>query len=520
MFNITLDTDWGNKNGKGVSLLPEPATISVEVPISYDSACRFDYDRAMADTEAQLQEACGFRLDLRCASTAEGSFEDSLKRIMVETLVRQEPDVLGDFTLDSSGLEQKGDGLRLPLIMGGSNYRFSMDCTLGPEGKPDGKAIVQALAQAYCEVFQLPSGEGVFMAGQQADLEQRAADWAQGLMAEAGLALPKVEVNLESHAWVGNSLRLYVDVYNDAKVQYDLLLPVSNKGELDYSGIEQVAAQIAQEMSQRLGLGSPEWLAKHMAQQIEPDAKEYAAWIIEVENNIRAEFWEAVNREMAGHLKKAEDLRGKAEKWRQGYDKWIASNGNMSISVEGSAGGGIGAEGEITINLSKLPEEQKNTFELIWEGLSKLPGAFYRGVKPHAGEMLRGVAFGFKAAGVVVRESAKIVIEDVLDILVDTGRDKLIGAILGFSAKRIIGGRAAVYSDGGIQLGLLLYGRLQIPERVVVEKLQKAVSLGASIGEEIQAIKEKVVIPHRLKKYTGKELYFETNRQPRQPYLD
>jgi len=443
LFNITLETDWGNNNGKGVSLLPEPANISVEVPISYDSACRFDYDRAMADTEAQVQNACGFRLDLRYASTAEGSFEDSLKQIMVENLVRREPDVLGDFTLDPSGLEQKGEGLSLPLVMGGSNYRFNMDCTLGPEGKPDGKAIVEALAQAYREVFQLPSGEGVFRAGQQADLEQRAADWAQGLMAEAGLALPKVEVNLETHAWVGNSLRLYVDVYNHAKVQYELLMPVSNKGELDNSGIEQVAAQIAQEMSQRLGLGSPEWLAKHIAQQIEPDAKEYAAWIIEVENNIRAEFWEGVNREMAGHLKKAQDLHEKAKKWRHDYDKWIASNGNISISVEGSAGGGIGAGGEITINLSKLPEKQKNTFELIWEGLSKLPGAVYRGVKPHTGEMLEGLGFGFLAAGVLVLETARIVAIDVAKACVLA---KLPGIVGKWAARsKYINGRTASF---------------------------------------------------------------------------
>ena len=83
----------------------------------------------------------------------EGSFEDSLKRIMVENLIRQEPDVLGDFSLDSSGLGREGEGLRLPLVMGGSNYRFSMDCTPGPEGKPDGKAIVEALGPGLSRGF-------------------------------------------------------------------------------------------------------------------------------------------------------------------------------------------------------------------------------------------------------------------------------------------------------------------------------------------------------------------------------
>lgn len=98
MFNITLETDWGNQNGNGVSLFPEPATITVEMPISYDSACRFDYVRAIDEAEAQLYQAWGFRLDLRYAFTAEGSFEDSLKQMLVDSLIRQEPDVLGDFS--------------------------------------------------------------------------------------------------------------------------------------------------------------------------------------------------------------------------------------------------------------------------------------------------------------------------------------------------------------------------------------------------------------------------------------
>ena len=489
MFNITLETDWGNKNGKGVSLLPEPATITIETPISYDSACRFDYDRAIDEAEAQLYQAWGFRLDLRATTTTEGSFEDSLKRIMVENLIRQEPDVLGDFSLDSSGLGRDGEGLSLPLIMGGSNYRFSVACTLGFEGKPDGKAIVEALAQAYCEVFQLPSGEGVFRAGQQADLEQRAADWAQGLMAEAGLALPKVEVNLESHAWVGNSLRLYVDVYNHAKVQYDLLLPVSDKGELDYSGIEQAAAQIAQEMSQRLGLGSPEWLARHIAQQIEPDAKEYAAWIIEVENNIRAEFWEGVNREMAGHLKKAEDLHEKAKKWRHDYDKWLKESGNISISVEGS----VGAGGEFAVTIPKLPEEQKNTFELIWEGLGKLPGAVYRGVRPHAGEMWEGLKFGFLAAGVVIKKSAYLILQDVIGAI-DSGAWECINILLEKPLERKIGERKAFLSLVGSSVFSFVYGRYET--RMKIEKrFYELQNLAIEINDKIIETKNKLYSP-------------------------
>ena len=436
MFNITLETDWGNNDGKGVSLLPEPATITIETPISYDSACRFDYVRAIDEAEAQLYQAWGFRLDLRATTTTEGSFEDSLKRIMVENLIRQEPDVLGDFSLDSSGLGRDGEGLSLPLVMGGSNYRFSVACTPGPEGKPDGKAIVEALAQAYCEVFQLPSGEGVFMAGQQADLEQRAVDWAQGLMAEAGLALPKVEVNLESYAWVGNSLRLYVDVYNDAKVQYDLLLPVSDKGELDYSGIEQAAAQIAQEMSQRLSLGSPERLAKHIAQQIEPDAKEYAAWIIEVENNIRAEFWEAMNREMAGNLKKAKDLSDKAEKWRQDYDKWLKDSANVKVEVEQEE---PKPETKFSYSLSELPGQLLHDFKKIWDGLCELPGAVKKGMDKNLDEMVDGAIQGFRMAGVVFGEGKRMAIREVgIPAIIELG-EYIIGELLQMRWEKKVG---------------------------------------------------------------------------------
>ena len=225
------------------------------------------------------------------------------------------------------------------------------------------------------------------------------------------MALPKVEVNLESYAWVGNSLRLYVDVYNDAKVQYDLLLPVSDKGELDYSGIEQAAAQIAQEMSRRLSLGSPERLAKHIAQQIEPDAKEYAAWIIEVENNIRAEFWEAMNREMAGHLKNAEELHAKAKKWRQDYDKWIASNGNISISVEGSADAGAG--GEFAVTIPKLPEEQKTVYESIWKEVKIFTKAITKSMRKDGFKMLNGFLLGLHGWWIIKTKSSYLIVEDV-----------------------------------------------------------------------------------------------------------
>lgn len=295
--------------------------------------------------------------------------------------------------------------------MGGSNYRFSAACTLGPEGKPGGKAIVEALAQAYREVFQLPSGEGVFMAGQQADLEQRAADWAQGLMTEAGLALPKVEVNLETHAWVENSLRLYVDLYDDPKVPYELLVPVSDNGELDFSGIEQVAARIAQDWSQRAGRSSSEGLSARIAEQIGPDAREYAAWIIEVENNIRAEFWEVMNREMAGHLKKAEDLHEKAKKWRQDYDKWIASNGNISISVEGSAGAGAG--GEFAVTIPKLPEDQKTVYESIWKEVKIFTKAITKSMRKDGFKLLNGFLFGIYGCWIIIKKSSYLIVEDV-----------------------------------------------------------------------------------------------------------
>lgn len=468
MFNITLKTDWNHQSGKGVSLLPEVGPVSVDIPISYDSACRFDYARAIEDAEAQLYQAWRFRLDLRSATTTEGGFEGSLKQMLVESLIRQEPDVLGDFTLDSSGLGGEGERLSLPLVMGGSNYAFSVDCTPGPEGKPDGGAIVEALAQAYCEVFQLPGSEMVFSAGQQAELEQKAANWAQGLMAEAGLALPKVEVNLETHAWVGNSLRLCVDVYNDAKVQYELLMPVSNKGELDYSGIEQVAAQIAQEMIGRLGPGSPEWLAKHIAQQIEPDAKEYAAWIIEVENNIRAEFWEAMNREMAGHLKKAEDLHAKAKKWRQDYDKWLKDGANVKVEVKQEEPEPVT---KFSYSLSELPGQLLSDFVKIWDGLCELPGAVKKGLDENLDEMVEGTIQGFRMAKVVVGESWIMLLQKMgLTSLVEYA-EYLFGEFLKKRWEKKVGVRRAQFRMYGYAFVTFAVGRFLVYKEV--QQLQR-----------------------------------------------
>lgn len=160
-----------------------------------------------------------------------------------------------------------------------------------------------------------------------------------------------------------------------------------------------------------------------------------------MENNIRAEFWEGVNREMAGHLKKAEELRKKAEKWRQDYDKWLGDTGNVKVSAQG--GVGLEAGGELTVQVPKLPEDQKSTFDLIWEGLSKLPGAVYRGVKPHVGEMLEGLGFGFLAAGVLVLETALTVAIDVAKACVLA---KLPGIVGKWAARsKYINGRTASF---------------------------------------------------------------------------
>lgn len=490
MFNITLQTDWGNKNGNGVSLLPEPATLTVEMPIAYDSWCRFDYDRAIAETEAQLQGAWGFCPDLRGAPTAEGGFEDSLKQMLVETLIRQDPDVLGDFSLDTSGMGGDGGDVWLPLVMGGSNHKFRVACGFGPEGKPDAGIIVEALAQAYREVFQLPGGQGVFSAAQQADLEQRAADWALGLLGQVGSALPKVEVNLESYAWVGNSLRLYIDVYDDPKVTYELLLPMSGKGELDFAGIEQVAARIAQDWSQRAGRGSSEGFSARIAEQIGPDAREYAAWIIEVENNIRAEFWEAMNREMAGNLKKAKDLSNKAEKWRQDYDKWLKGGANVKVEVEQEE---PKPETKFSYSLSELPGQLLHDFKIIWDGLCELPGAAKKGMDKNLDEMVDGAIQGFRMAGVVFGEGKRMAIREVgIPAIIELG-EYIIGELLQMRWEKKVGTRKAQFRGYVYQWMTFTFGRALVYYEVK-RRMRQFPELALQVNKEILEVLNKAKI--------------------------
>ena len=328
MLTITITTKWENPNGNGICLLPDLEPVIVTLSPSYDYTGRFDYDLALAEMESQVPQAWGMRLDLRQQTTPEGGVEESLKQFLLETLIRQDPDVLRDFSLDTAALDEDAWNGSLPLAMAGSGYKFSINCGWEMGCVPDSATIVDSLARAYAEVFQTPDGH-VFSASQRSDLLARASEWAQELMAEAGLGMPRVEVDLESGEWEGNSLRLWVNLYKDNVVKYALLIPVGQGGELDFAGIDQVAAEIVRDWSPGLGQESREKLCAKIAEQIGPDVREYAAWIIEVENNIRSEFWQAVNQELEGYLKKAEELHETAKKWRKDYDNWVKAGGNV-----------------------------------------------------------------------------------------------------------------------------------------------------------------------------------------------
>jgi hypothetical protein len=152
---------------------------------------------------------------------------------------------------------------------------------------------------------------------------------------------------------------------------------------------------------------------------------------------------------------------------------------------------GLEAGGELTVQVPKLPEEQKSTFELIWEGLSKLPGAVYRGVKPHVGEISRGVEFGFKAAGIVMIKSAYLILEDVVDAI-DSGAWESAGILLEKPLERKFGKRKAIFSVVGLSAVSLAFGRYEAKNKIE-KRFYELRNSALEINDEIIKIGSRLV---------------------------
>lgn len=483
MRSVKVQHDWQEQTGNGITLLPDLEPVTVSLGPRFDGQGRFDYDGTIREVENKLLEAWKLSIDLRKQAQVPEGFEVFLKEVVAETQIQENPDVLGEFCLDSPALSGGTLGLALGLKMRESGYGFSLEWLPGPEGELDGAAVVEALAQAYREVYALPGGNPVFTSAQKGDLEQKAPAWAQSLLKEAGFVLPKAEVDLQSAEWVDGALRLWINLHADKTNKHALLVGLSGEGGVDLSGLDQVAAQMAQEWCASLGIASAPWLCAKLSREIEPEAREYAAWIIQEEDRIRAEFWAAMNRELEGHLQKAEELRKAAEAWRKDYDSWAKSRDRIKIQASDKADGGAGAE--ITVQVDDIPQEKKSSLRLIWEGLCQLPGAVAKGMDGKVGDMAKGAEFGFRAAGVVMGEAAWMVIKDVSDSVIWSVAPVLTKKLIGNGP---VGDRQASYAMERIDKYITNLGRIVLARRVLRE-VEVAGKKATDISNKILKIK-------------------------------
>ena len=485
MYSLEVESDWDHKTGNGIRLLPDFKPVTVTVSTAYDGQGRCDYGKMISDIERPMIDAWKVEIDLRRQAKVSGGIEEFLKEIMLEDNVWGLSDVLGEFSLASAGAGGDAAGFSLPLQMKDSGYRFDLDCTPAADGKPDALSIVETLANAFCHVFRLAAGKEVFSPAQLSDLLARASAWAEGLMQEAGVVIPRAEVDLQSAQWVESSLGLWVKVYSDREDKYALLVPVGKQGKPDFAGVDRVAARIARDWGQRVGLAGIDWLCAKISAEIESDAREYVNWILEEEAKLLLDFFDSLNRELAGHLKTAEDLHGRAVKWRADFEAWAKGRGNFKPEASWEASAGAGAK--VAAQVPEMPAELKSTFTKIWEGLCKLPGAVYKGVKPKTGEIAKGLEFGFRAAGIVIRETAFLVAEDVYNAAMN-------GLFAYASVKtekilaKTIGGRAAGCTVEVWDILSLLDDRKKVPD-TVMENMNKLAALATDMGEEIAKIK-------------------------------
>lgn len=195
------------------------------------------------------------------------------------------------------------------------------------------------------------------------------------------------------------------------------MIPVSDRGEPDYKNIESLAREISAGWAARFNSKNADMFYDKIKTALQPQVKEYVEWIIEEERKVRQAFWDEFNKQLDRKLKEAEELEKKAVAAREQLRRSARDLVKIEAKPVDARSGGVMSQVEITI--TKILEEVSKTFGKIGEGVSKLPGQMHKAISNS--EIMKGLEFGFRAAGVVMEKTGQIVLYDVVFALLSSG---------------------------------------------------------------------------------------------------
>ncbi|BEQ13093.1 hypothetical protein [Desulfoferula mesophila] len=157
------------------------------------------------------------------------------------------------------------------------------------------------------------------------------------------------------------------------------------------------------------------------------------------------------------------------------------------MSVQG--GVGLEAGGELTVQVPKLPEEQKSTFELIWEGLKPLSGAIEESMRKDGFKMLNGLLFGLHGWWIIKTKSAYLIVEDVGNALTlaapEYGKIRAVKSL-----KTLIGERNAEHAAS--MLDVMTYDSPLATIEKAKQRVNELGGLALKIGSQVEAAEKEL----------------------------
>ena len=433
MFRIIIPEDWWRRASKGIQLLPEPRTGTVRVPLHFLPDGRWDRRRFLTHLGREVRRALGLRVDFHGWARSDPGLVRQIQAAIVEQVIRQLPDVLAEFRLDHEALKAPGQEQagNLPLRLETSGYRLQVTWRPGRDGRPDASLLAGELARAWREVFFLEADQEVFSPSQVREVAQRGKRWLYRLGLEAGLVAPRVELDTTSAAWVEGCLRLWVSV--EGRGAWRLMVPVAQGGEPDYAGVSRLALRIGRWWARRAGLARSDGVCARIEAELLPQVRCYVEWIIAQEREVRQQFWRELLAELKRRLARVEALEKEVLRIRREWEARGRRGELVRVTLRERLARADGPVAWLEVVATQVLEDLGRSMKTVARELPKLPGAVEKGFSPHAGEIMKALLFGAKAAGVVLKETS-------IRVMLDAGL-AVIGAYSPLTLKDLFNGR-------------------------------------------------------------------------------
>jgi hypothetical protein len=264
---------------------------------------------------------------------------------------------------------------------------------------------------------------------------------------------------------------------------------VDDAGQPDLANLPELAGDIARQWAQAYDLAHPHKLHGSIVDFLEPQVREYVEALLELRAEFQKAFWEAMNREVEKDRQKVEKLERELEE----VERTFKAKPEKLVAIEKKVKETHGSRAWSNMKAapSKVAKGLWDALGIIAGELMKLPGKVYEGIAPRADDMAKGVEFGFKAAGIVVEETAKFMLKQYAQRAVDVAIAATVGSTAGKVVKVLSSGKAVRLADGTADLVEYASGR-GLTAYSIQDTLHETIDLAKDVDHRIRNLRSRL----------------------------